>query len=108
MTQENDPWEGGDPHAPLKEKPSKEELAQIVEPHNDQMLEKPGSVPGWMWILQGISIIYIVVNIGFLYANITNQMAGIVAAYMLPLTMLLFFLIYTVGELKKIARGKKR
>ena len=106
MTEKNDPWGGDDPNSP-KEKPTPEKLAEITEIHKVPLLEKPKGIPGWMWILQGISLIYIVINVGFLYANITDQAAGLIAAYMLPLTVLLLFLIYTVGELKKIARGEK-
>lgn len=108
MTEEKDVWEGFNPDAPLKEKPKPEELAQIVETHKDQLLEKPGVVPGWMWVLQFFAVLYIIVNTGFLYASITSPASGYVAAYMIPLTVLLFFFIYAVGELKKNARGEKK
>ena len=107
MTEEKDVWEGFNPDAPPKEKPKPEELEKIVETHKDKWMKKTSSVPGWMWILQGIAVLYIIVNIGFLYASISNPAAGYIAAYMIPLTMLLFFFIYAVGELKKAARGEK-
>jgi len=107
MTEKKDPWEGYDPDAPRKEPPPPEEIVKMLEKRID-LLKTQRGVPGWMLALQAAAIIYIVVNTWFLYANITNRAAGYIAAYMLPLTVLLFFFIYAIGELKKIARDEKK
>jgi len=108
MTEKNNPLEGYDPTAPVKPKPEPEQMKEaVVAVVPATALIKP-SAPGWMWILQGIAVLYIIVNTGFLYASISNPAAGYIAAYMIPSTVLLFFFIYTVGELKKIARGEKK
>jgi len=108
MTEKNNPLEDYDPTAPVNPKPEPEQMKEAVVAVAPATTTIKPSVPGWMWILQGITILYIIMNIGFLYASITSPASGYVAAYMIPLTVLLFFFIYTVGELKKIARGEKR
>ena len=115
MTEKNDPWGGDDPNSP-KEKPTPEKLAQIVEIHEAPLLEKPKGIPGWMWVVQGFSLVYVFVNIVLVaFVEMTPTLRGetrmqaiiIMLFYMVPLTMLLLILFYTVMELKKTSRGEK-
>ena len=108
MTEKNNPLEDYDPTTPLKPKPEPKQMKDAIAAVAPATTMIKPSAPSWMWVLQGIAILYIVVNTGFLYASITSPAAGYIAAYMIPLTMLLFFFIYAVGELKKTARGAKK
>ena len=108
MTEEKNLLEGYDPSAPLKPKPNQEQLSEATATIDFTPATEP-RVPGWLWLTQAIAITYILVNVLFVIGLIAarNSSTGIVAAYMLPLTVLLLLLIYAIGELKKIARGEK-
>lgn len=64
-------------------------------------------IPKGLVLKQGAALIFIIINLWFLYANISNHAAGYIAAYMLPLSALLLDYFLVVAELKKIARGEK-
>ena len=102
MTEDKlDPWGGSNPEAPPKEKPKPEEMADMMKSQADTMLEPQKASSGWMWVLQGCAIIYILINVGFMIAEWSSPAAGYIMAYMLPLTTLLLLLIYVVGKLKE-------
>ena len=101
MTEEKNLLEGYDPSAPLKPKPSQEQLSEAAATIELTPTVKP-KAPGWMWLTQTIAITYIVVN-GLLVIGLTvarNPSTSIVATYMLPLTVLLLLLIYALYEMR--------
>ncbi|OGN91081.1 MAG: hypothetical protein A2Z70_00755 [Chloroflexi bacterium RBG_13_48_17] len=65
-------------------------------------------IPRGLVLKQGAALVFILINAGFLYSNLTTPAAGYIAAYMLPLSALLIDYFLVVAELKKIARGEKK
>ena len=82
---------------------SKETLVEQIE----ALQRVKARVPAWMWVLQGAALLYIVVNAMFMYSSIRSPAIGYVAAYMVPLSVLLLLYIYAIGELKKYVKGEK-
>ena len=99
QSEEEVPWweRKPDPEA------NKETLIQQIE----ALQRVKSRVPAWMWLLQGAALVYLVVNVAFMYSSLSSPAAGYVAAYMVPLSALLLLYIYTIGELKKHVKGEK-
>ena len=99
ITEEDKWWEKEpDPEA------SRERLFEQIK----TMQRAQQGIPKGLVLKQGAALVFIIVNIWFLYANISNHAAGYIAAYMLPLSALLLDYFLVVAELKKIARGEKK
>lgn len=109
MSEEKNLLEGYDPKAPPKPKPSQEQLSEAAASIDLTPVYKP-KAPGWMWVTQGLAIIYVLVNILFVVGLTASRSpsTGIVAAYMLPLTILLVLLIDTIRQLKEEYLGEKK
>ena len=104
--QDENPWEGYDPKTP-KQKPAPGKLAALAS-EIDSAGAPTRSAPGWMWVAQFAAIAYILVNVGFMYTSWRSPAAGYVAAYMLPLTVLLLLLIAAMAEWKKQYTGEEK
>lgn len=83
---------------------SRERLFEQIK----NMQQAQQGIPKGLVLKQGAAIVFIIVNVWFLYANISNSAAGYIAAYMLPVSVLLLDYFLVVAELKKIARGEKK
>jgi len=98
ITEEDKWWEKDpDPEA------SRERLFEQIK----TMQRAQQGIPKGLVLKQGAALVFIIINLWFLYANISNHAAGYIAAYMLPLSALLLDYFLVVAELKKIARGEK-
>jgi len=96
---DEDKWWEKDPDP----KASREHLFEQIK----TMQRAQQGIPKGLVLKQGAALIFIIINLWFLYANISNHAAGYIAAYMLPLSALLLDYFLVVAELKKIARGEK-
>ena len=65
-------------------------------------------IPKGLVLKQIAALAFIIINIWFLYANMSSPAAGYIAGYMLPLSALLLDYFLVVAELKKIAIGEKK
>jgi len=83
---------------------SRERLFEQIK----NMQQAQQGIPKGLVLKQGAALVFIIVNVWFLYANISNSAAGYIAAYMLPVSVLLLDYFLVVAELKKIARGEKK
>jgi len=92
------------PDQPEETKPTVEELMLKLE----RMKQAQQGIPRGLVLKQGAALVFIIVNVWFLYANISSPAAGYIAAYMLPLSALLLDYFLVVAELKKIAKGEKK
>src|SRR4030042_3680936 len=92
------------PDQPEKAKPTIEELMVTLE----RMKQAQQGVPRGLVLKQGAALVFVIINAGFLYANITNSAAGYIAAYILPLSALLIDYFLVVAEITKIDRGEKK
>lgn len=90
----------------LREPKTEESHEKLIEQIKAIQIAQRG-IPRWMIFAQFFAMLYIVVDIWFLYANITHSSAMIIGAYMIPLIFVLIHYIFILGQLKQIARGKK-
>lgn len=90
----------------LKESETKVSQEKLIKQIKTMQMAQKG-IPKWMFLAQFFAMTYIVVNIWLLYANVTSPLALYIGAYMIPLVLVLFHYIITLGQLKQIARGGK-
>lgn len=99
--QEQEDW-WNKPAEPKKPKPTVDELIGKIE----QMRRAQAGIPKGLVLMQGLALVFIIINIVFMYANISHPMALIIAVYMVPSTMLLFHYLLVIRQLKLVARGE--
>ena len=105
---EHDPWAGYDPNAPPKEKPNPEELVKLFEERIDQMQQAQKAMPRALILKQFVALVYMVVNIVFMYVSMGSRSVGYIAVYMVPLIIVLIDYFMVVQQLKQIATGEKK
>lgn len=57
-------------------------------------------VPKSLFIKQGVALVYIVVNLLFMYSNISNSHVGYIGAYMIPQLIIFMDYFLVVKKLK--------
>ena len=94
------------------EKPDEEE--EEHKPTVEELLEKierlrlaQRNVPKGLLFKQFLALVYVTVNAIFMYVSIRSPSAGYIAAYMVPLTILMLDYFVKLGELKRIAMGEE-
>jgi len=81
----------------------KEELIEQIK----AMQQAHRGIPKWLVFKQVIALGFIVINVAFMYVSIGDRAGGYIAAYMVPLTLLLIDYFLVIRELKLIAAGTK-
>ena len=92
------------PDEPEQPKPTVEELMTRME----RMRQAQEGIPKGLLFKQFFALVYIVINVIFMYSNMNSSFMGYVAAYMVPLILLLIDYFLVIASLKKIARGEPK
>ncbi len=121
--EEKSPW-WGEPKD--KAVPKKEETPQTVvnpwwektpdkEASREKLIEQikamqyaQRSLPRGLILKQFAALIFIIINAVFMYVNINSKSVGYIAAYMVPLIIVLIDYFNVVQRLKQIATGEKK